>query len=79
MFIFDYINPLIFFISLGIGIFIAYILHPGQTIVYKYPTPQNAGKISYVDDEGVCYKYHSTEVDPPSDMSNVKTIGSESS
>lgn len=62
----EYIDPLVFLISLGIGIFLAYIMHPGPTIVYKYPNLTNAGKITYVDDKGVCYKYHSTEVSVPS-------------
>ena len=62
MFPFDYIDPLVFFIALGVGIFIAYVMNPTPKIVHKYPTVENAGKITYLDDEGVCYKYNYEEV-----------------
>lgn len=65
--IFDYIDPLVFFIALGIGIFLAYILNPAPTIVHKYPTPDNSKKTTYLDDTGVCYKYHAEEVPKPND------------
>jgi len=72
---FEYIDPFTFFVSLGIGIFITYIAAPKPKVIYKYPTPSNAGKVTYVDDAGVCYKYKSTQVECPSDPSKVKTIG----
>lgn len=64
----EYINPVVFFIALGIGFLIVYVLNPKPTIVYKYPTPENAGKITYLDDEGVCYKYNYEEVNPPKEL-----------
>jgi hypothetical protein len=69
MFLFDYIDPFVFFIALGIGIFLVYILNPIQKIVHKYPTLENAGKTTYLDDEGVCYKYHTEEVSKPNNES----------
>jgi hypothetical protein len=74
MFFLEYLDPLVFFIALGIGVFLAYIMNPAPKVVHKYPTVENAGKITYLDDEGVCYKYHSEEVDVPKDKSNVETI-----
>lgn len=71
---FEYIDPFVFFISLGVGIFLTYLVSPNPKIIYKYPTPSNAGKITYVDDAGVCYKYKSTKVNCPSDKSQVKSI-----
>lgn len=71
---FEYIDPFIFFISLGIGIFISYIASPQPKIIYKYPTPSNSGKVTYVDDAGVCYKYKSTKVECPTDTSLIKTL-----
>ena len=72
-----YIIPFYFFISLFIGLFIAYISTPVPDVIIKYPTPQNAGKIVYKDDSDVCYKYKAEEVSCPKDKSNVKNIGDE--
>lgn len=72
--IFDYIDPLVFIIALGIGIFVAYILNPAPTIVHKYPTPDNSKKITYVDDESVCYKYHAEETGMPQDGAPVEIL-----
>jgi len=72
--IFNYIDPLVFFIALGIGIFVAYILNPSPKIVHKYPTPDNSKKITYVDDESVCYKYNAEETDMPQDNSPIEIL-----
>lgn len=72
--IFDYIDPLVFFVALGIGIFVAYILNPSPTIIHKYPTPDNSKDITYIDDQSVCYKYHSEEIDVPEDQENVHVL-----
>ena len=71
MFFLEYINPLVFFIALGLGILIVYAINPGPKVVYKYPTQENAGKITYVDDEGVCYKYNYEEVSQPQELNDV--------
>lgn len=71
---FEYIDPFTFLVSLGVGIFFSYIVSPQPKVIYKYPTPANSGKVTYVDDAGVCYKYKSTQVDCPSDTTKVKTI-----
>jgi len=62
-----FINPYLFIISFLISIIIVYINHPKPTIIYKYPTPKNAGKLIYQDNNKNCYKYESTEVKCPSD------------
>ena len=50
------------FISLFIGFFLVYITSPKPTVIVKYPTVKNAGKILYEDNNGVCYKYKAVEV-----------------
>ena len=45
---------------------------PPPTIVYKYPTPDNAEKITYIDNSKVCYKYRSEVVDCPKDPKKIK-------
>ena len=59
----EYIDPLIFLISFGIGVLLVYMFQNEPTIVYKYPTPYNAGKVTYKDDAGVCYKYKAYKVE----------------
>lgn len=72
--IFDKIDPFYFIISFGIGIFLSYIFVPEPKIVIQYPTPENAGKITYMDDAGVCYKYKAVKVNCPSDKNKLKKI-----
>ena len=53
-----------FYLALGacIGFFVVYISNPKPQIIIKHPTPENAGKIVYRDDNNVCYKYRKVEV-----------------
>ena len=74
MFIIDQIDPFVFLVSLCVGIFISYIFRKEPRVVVKHPTPENAGKITYVDDAGICYRYRAQEVDCPSDKSQIKQI-----
>lgn len=50
-------------IGIVVGIIGIYFIKPVQNIVYKYPTPDNSGKLVYKDKNGVCYKYDSKAVD----------------
>lgn len=68
-----YIIPLYFFISFCIGMFAVYISTPKPKIIIKYPTPDNAGKVIYKDNSGICYKYSAKEVNCPSDTKKIKT------
>lgn len=57
------INPLIFFAAFAAGMFFSYLHKPAPQIVYKMPTPENAGKVVYKDKVGTCYKYKAFKVD----------------
>ena len=59
-----------FWIALAIGMLIAYAMAPQPKFVYKYPTPENAGKVMYVDKSGVCYRYKAVPVDYQHDSSH---------
>ena len=72
--IFNKINPFYFMISFGIGVFLSYIYTPEPKIVIQYPTPENAGKITYQDDAGVCYRYKALPINCPSDKSKLNKI-----
>lgn len=73
MFPFEYIDPLIFLIAFCVGLLYVYITLPQPQVVIKYPTPFNAGIITYSDRNGVCYQYHIHQTDCPMDSSKIKT------
>ena len=56
------INLYYFFISLCFGFFLVYITTPKPKVIVKYPNLKNYNKLTYVDDNGVCYKYKPIEV-----------------
>jgi hypothetical protein len=62
-----FVNPLIFVVTFVISIIIVYFMHPEPTIIYRFPNPDNAGKLTYQDKHKNCYKYEATEVKCPSD------------
>jgi len=72
--IFQYIDPKYFFIALVFSLICTYLLTPIPTIIIKYPTPENAGKIIYKDKADICYKYKAEEVSCPEDKSIVKEM-----
>ena len=81
MFFSKYIEPFYFIVTFAFVIFLSYIfiytpkiMFYYTKIVIKYPTPQNAGKITYIDDGGVCYRYKALEVECPKDKNIIKNI-----
>lgn len=76
MFLLDYLDPVVFLIALCLGLFYTYLTTPYPKVVIKYPTPFNAGQVTYVDDADVCYKYSVQEVTCPSDPKLIKKMDS---
>lgn len=72
--IFEYIDPFVFLLALCVGLFYTYISAPAPKVVIKYPTPYNAGKVTYLDDAGVCYRYKIKEVACPIDKTKIKQV-----
>lgn len=70
----DYIDPFYFLVGLAVGLLYTYLTAPKPQIIFKYPTPDNAGNVTYVDDAGVCYRYKVTRQSCPADTSRVKEI-----
>jgi len=62
-----YINPTIFIISFTICLVIVYFMNPEPVVIYRFPNPENAGKLTYQDKNKNCFKYDATEVKCPSD------------
>jgi hypothetical protein len=67
-----HIKVIPFLAGLVIGIIAIMFINPEKTIVFKYPTPENCGKVTYKDKNGVCYKYSSKEVDCDKNESRLK-------
>ena len=74
MFLIDKIDPLFFFISLCVGLFLCYITAPTPDIIIKYPTPENSDKLVFRDKADNCYKFVSNEVECPKDISEISDI-----
>jgi hypothetical protein len=63
-----YINSTIFIVAFAISMIVVYFMQPEPVVVYKFPNPDNAGKLTYQDDKSKnCYKYEATQVKCPSD------------
>ena len=71
--LFKHLNPHAFVISFCIGILIVYLKPIPKRVVYKHPTPQNAGKVIYRDESDGCFIYNAKEVKCPSDKSLIKS------
>jgi hypothetical protein len=56
------INWFSFIFAFVLGIIYIYISSAPIRNVIKYPTPYNANKIVYMNDDNQCYKYNATEV-----------------
>lgn len=66
------IKPLYFFVSLAIGLFCVYVLSPPPQVVVKFPSPYNAGHITYRDPADQCYTYKAEKLDCPKDKGAIK-------
>lgn len=58
----DKLNIFYFIVSFSIGLFFCYITQPQPEIVIKFPSPNNAGKVTYKDKDGQCYVYKADKV-----------------
>jgi hypothetical protein len=55
--IFDKLSPLYFMLAFIVGLLVCYVMEPKKKVILKFPSPTNAGKVTYVDNQGQCYKY----------------------
>ena len=69
-----FFDPIVFIISLCIGIMIVYAITPPPKIIVKYPTPENSGRVIYKDEAHNCFKIFSSEVNCPENKKNIKSI-----
>ena len=69
---FNKLNPYAFLLAFAVGIFFCYITLPPMKIIIKHPTPDNAGKVVYHDEDDNCFKYNAEEVSCPTDINTAK-------
>jgi hypothetical protein len=65
------INIYYFIVGLCIGFFLIYISAPVPDVIIKNPNLENAGKITYIDNSNVCYRYYPKQVKCPKNDNNV--------
>lgn len=60
----QYLNFKVFLLAFLLGIIIVFVTAPRHDVVFKFPSPDNAGKFVYKDDQsGSCYKYFAKSVE----------------
>lgn len=58
------IKPLYFFVAFAIGLIFVYFSTPEPTVILKFPSPYNSGKVQYHDkDSDACYHYEAEKQD----------------
>lgn len=67
------IVPFYFFVSFAIGLFFVYIMAPAPTVIMKFPSPYNAGKVVYKDKSDSCYVYRADKAECPLDKTRIKS------
>ena len=65
-------NWIAFIVGLIIGGVYTYFKQPELKTVTTYPSPYNAGKITYTDNAENCFTYVATKVDCPKDKKKLK-------
>jgi hypothetical protein len=55
-------RPLFFLLGVIVGVFLIYTVKPDISVIMKYPHPDNCGKLTYKDKNGICYQYASEKV-----------------
>lgn len=71
---FDYIDPFVFLIALGLGIFFTYIVKEPPHIVFKHPTPENIQNTVFKTKNGGCYKYKMEALPCPTEQGKIHEI-----
>ena len=72
MSLFERINLFYFLLAFAVGLFFCYVTSPKPELVLKFPSPYNAGKITYHDKANNCYKYKADKVECPADKKAIK-------
>lgn len=74
MSIFKFIRLDVFIVSLAFGLFAVYITMPDTRKIYVYPSPENVGVLQYKDKTNTCFSFKPTEVNCPSNESDITKV-----
>lgn len=66
------LRPLYFFSAFAIGLLFCYIITPPPEVVVKFPSPFNAGRVTYKDKARTCFQFDASKVSCPIDRSLIK-------
>ncbi len=66
------INLKYFLVSFAVGLLACYIMAPPPDVVIKFPSPYNAGKVTYKDKAGTCFAFKADAQACPVDRSLIK-------
>lgn len=55
-------NILSFLLAFCMGLFYVYMKSPDERKIIKYPTPYNTHKITYMGENGDCYRFKTEEI-----------------
>lgn len=66
------IHPFYFIVAFAVGLLFCYITHPKPNVVMKFPSPVNAGQVTYKNHDDSCYKYKAEKVSCPTDRNLIK-------
>jgi len=69
-----FFDPIVFIVSLCLGIMVVYTITPPPKVIVKYPTPENSGRVIYKDEAHNCFKIFSSEVNCPANKKDIKSI-----
>jgi hypothetical protein len=64
-------DTIIFFISFCFGIFVVCVIQRKPDVIVRWPTPENAGLVKYVDRANNCYEYETKEVGCTDDAKHI--------
>ncbi len=56
------LRPLTFFAAFALGLLLTYLMTPAPRLVVKFPSPYNAGHVTYKDDADACFKFNAQRV-----------------
>ena len=57
-------------VSFAIGILMTYLITPKPKVVVKFPSPYNAGRVTYKDSADTCFVFRSDAVNCDAELPN---------
>jgi hypothetical protein len=58
--------------AFAVGLLLTYLIQPKPRVVIKFPSPYNAGKVLYRDEENTCFRFRADKVSCPRDKAILK-------